>query len=325
VRRFTVRTDGTPAARPPAAATITTPTCSHRLRLIVTPARVRPGHATNVRVSDTWGLGGLSARVCATSRSSSTRCTQVRLGDGSSVRRLRPRLARTGRWTITLRSDVGRPDARRVVVDRAARPRILVTGDSMVYGIFETLARDLGPGRVVRGDPHPATGISKPALFDWLAHARRSATADATVVFLGAADGGFALRAADGRSIPCCGRAWVGEYAARAGDVMASYLHAGRGLVYWTLLPAPRSAARAEVFDAINAAARLAARRAGDGVRLIGDIADVLAPGDRYAKTIVFKGRRRLVRTPDGVHLATPGIHIASAIFIRALRRDGLL
>ena len=44
----------------------------------------------------------------------------------------------------------------------------------------------------VRSDDHIATGITKPAQFDWLARARTTSRAfrpDVTVVFLGANDG----------------------------------------------------------------------------------------------------------------------------------------
>lgn len=299
------------------------PASADRLRLIVTPAQVRPGGFANVRVSDSSRRGAISARICASSGGRSLPCTPIRLGAG--VRRVRVRLPRTGRWTIALRSVAGRTISRHVAVRRDARPRIVVTGDSMVLGVHETIARDLGRGRSVTGDPHSSTGISKPDLFDWPAHARRSEPADATVVFLGAADGGYPLVLSGGATVPCCGPAWVAEYARRIAGMMTSYLRGGRGLVYWTLLPAPRSPARAEVFRAIDAAARAAAGTFGDGVRLVGTVADVLAPQGRYTETIVFKGRRRVVRERDGIHLATAGIHIASAIIVRALRRDGLL
>jgi hypothetical protein len=325
-RRFTATTDDAGATTRTAVTTITTPSCAHRLRLIVAPAAVRPGGAANVRVSDTWRFGAVSASVCTRAGSVAQRCRRVRLGPG--VRRVRVPLAREGRWTIALRTATGQLEVRHVEARSDARPRIVVTGDSMVYGIYETLGRDLGTARSVHGDPHPATGLTSPTKFDWPKHVRASARedrADATIVFLGAADLGYPLTPPGGEPEPCCGPAWISEYARLAGGLMASYERQGRGLVYWVLLPEPRPPDRAEVFHAITAAVRRAAARFSDGVRLVSGVADVIAPHGQYHKTIVFKGRRRLVRVADGVHLATPGIHIATAILIRALRGDGLL
>ena len=98
---------------------------------------------------------------------------------------------------------------------------MLATGDSMIQIIDGDLQRRLG-GRgpiSVRSDAHISTGISKPFMFDWIAHARGSARTlhpDVTVMFLGANDGfpmgtrvgaqGVVLRAAPGCASTRAGR-----------------------------------------------------------------------------------------------------------------------
>ena len=72
----------------------------------------------------------------------------------------------------------------------------------MIFGLFETLAADLGERATVLGDAHPGRGITTPGGFlDWPAHARRSARTgrpDVTVVLVGAADAGYPLATGGG-------------------------------------------------------------------------------------------------------------------------------
>ncbi|MDX6688954.1 MAG: uncharacterized protein QOG15_411 [Solirubrobacteraceae bacterium] len=310
----------------PATSSITTRSCAHRLQMIVAPGRLRPGKAANVRVSDAWSLGGISAAVCARSGTTSAGCRTVRLrrGDATVRARVRPRSA--GRWAFTLRTRFGEQLTRRVSVRRGAHYRVLVTGDSMTYGLFEGLGSQLRTrGGQVTGDPHPATGITSPPL-DWPAHARNSASSvrpDVTIVFLGAAADAFPLTTPAGQTAQCCGRAWAAEYSRRVRGMMASYLRDGLGIVYWILLPAPRDPRRVEI-PVINGAVRTAAAQFSDGVRVIHELADVVSPGGVFHESILYRGVQRVVRAPDGIHLAKYGVRIGASILLRALRQDGI-
>jgi hypothetical protein len=51
----------------------------------------------------------------------------------------------------------------------------------------------------------------------------------------------------------------------------------------------------------------------------------MLSPDGRFHRSVVYRGRSRVVRDEDGVHLAASGIRIASDIVRAALRSDGLL
>ncbi len=325
VRTFTATSIHADATVHTATASLTTPSCAHRLHMIVVPAQVRPGQATVVRVADSWHLGGLSARICARTRAALASCRTVRPPPrGNTLSRVR--LGHAAPWTITLHTSEGQTVSRKVRTQAAARFRLLVTGDSMILNTPESVRYVLGARAFVRGDPHPATGISKPVL-DWVAHARefaRSVRPDVTFVMVGANDG-FPMTPAGGGTLTCCDEAWIGEYARRVAAMMTAYLRGGRGLVYWGLLPAPRSAALARVFDAVNAATVRAAARVGDGVTTIDRIAKIVAPGGVFHESIVYKGSRLVVREPDGIHLAPDGIHIARSTILRQLRSDGLL
>ena len=303
------------------------PAAGARLGLIVAPARILPGGRAIVRIVDTWGRGAVSARVCARTGTVPSSCHDVRLETGQVKLRKGVRLPTAGRWTITLRAAGASTIVRRTVrVAANARHRVLVTGDSMVYGIIDVLARTVRrSGGVAKGDPHPGSGITKPSVLRWPEHARASAgrdQADATVVDLGAVDSfPFILK---GERVACCGPAWVAEYVRQLRQMMSAYLRGGSALVYWVLLPAPRDPDRVASYRAINGAIAQAAATFPDGVRVV-DIGPAISPGDVYREKAMYRGRLEVIRDPDGLHLARAGIHLATEVIELAMRRDGMV
>lgn len=213
--------------------------------------------------------------------------------------------------------------ARRPAFTRLGRLRLLATGDSMIQIVDSYLEQRLGRRRgvSVRSDAHIGSGISKPAMFDWVRKARGQSSGfkpDVTVVFLGANDG-FPLAGAD-----CCEQAWVAAYARRVEAMMRSYLRGGRSYVYWLTLPTPRRASFVRIYSRVNIAIRRAAGRVGGGVRVI-DIARIFTPGGRFRQTITFRGRTINARQADGVHLSTAGASVAATLVIDRLRADRAL
>ncbi len=318
-----------PPAPTASSAAVAPPDGAHRLQMIAAPRRLQTGRLVNVWVSDAWGLGGISARVCARSATRAVGCRVVRLAAGQRKRRLRLRLPAAGRWRISLRSPVGQRLTRRVAVRRNARMRVLASGDSMMFGIVDALGGQLrgrGGATVIR-DTHGGTGITLPPLH-WPAHARqrvRAVRPDVSIVILGAATDSYPLRTPSGPTVACCGPAWVDAYTQRVRAMMATFLQDGRGLVYWVLLPPHRDPVRNANIAAVNRAIRTAAAGFVDGVRLVDEISKVLAPDGVFTASIVHRGVRRVVRrVDDGMHLATYGVRIAAAIVLRILRRDGL-
>ena len=209
----------------------------------------------------------------------------------------------------------------------AAKPRVLVTGDSMIERIAAQAERKLERKRdeanVIR-DVHAGTGITKPWRREWVDYAPFQIKRDrpqATVVMIGANDG-FPLIDDRGREVACCSRAWVDAYARLAGDMMRSYAAHGRR-VYWLTLPAPDDATRYTIYAAVNYALRQAALR-HDRVELL-DMAELFTPGYQYRRRMRVDGERVPVREPDGVHLNRTGAALAVRAIRRALRSDGVI
>jgi hypothetical protein len=329
-RRFAVTLTAPDGTTQTATDEVATPTCRARLAVALRPTRPRARRPATVQISDRWRLGAVDARVCTAQPGGvHRRCRTVRLA-ADRVRaafRFHPR--RAGRYPVTVQQPAGNR-VRRVLIVRPAtrRLRVLATGDSMIQIIDGDLQRRLGDrGPIsVRSDAHISTGISKPFMFDWVAHARGSARTlhpDVTVMFLGANDG-FPMGTRSGRRASCCGGDWVREYARRARRMMRSYARGGAGTVYWLLLPAPRGANFRAVFGPVNRALRAAAR-SFPGVVHVVDLGATFTPGGRFRQSIRWEGRTVSVRQEDGVHLNVAGASIAATLIIRRMRRDGLI
>jgi hypothetical protein len=318
--------DGTTQA---ASASLRTPSCAGRLTVALRPLRPRARRPVTVRVTDRWQQGAVQATVCTSEPGRRARqCTPLTLPAGQVQGSVRLRPRRAGRHPLTVTAFGAA--IRRVLVVRPAsrRLRLLATGDSMIQIIDGDLKRRLaGRGPIsVRSDAHISTGISKPFMFNWPAHARASARQvhpDLTVMFLGANDG-FPMGTPSGAKVPCCGEAWVREYARRARTMMRSYARRGAGTVYWLSLPTPRSPRFQAVFGPVNQALRTAAQSFPGTVRLI-DLGATFTPHGRFRARMRWHGKVRTVRQADGVHLSVAGASIATELIVRQMRRDGLV
>ena len=320
-RRFTA-TQAAPGGSPvTATAEVRTPTCAHRLRM-VGPRVVRAPVGGAAHFFDGWHLGNVDVRFCVRAPGARHSCRSVRVRPGGRKTTVRFRAARPGAYLLTASTPQQRMRRTMRANPPSGRLRILATGDSMIQVLDSFMRERAGSRRaVVRSDARISTGLSKPSLLDWRAHAREQVAGirpDATVMFIGANDG-FSMAGAE-----CCGAPWIAEYARRARAMMRTYARGGRARVYWLLLPAPRRGFFRESFPAVNAALRTAAQGLEDDVRLI-ELDEVFTPGGRYRSSMQIDGKRVRVRQSDGVHLNATGAAFAARLVIRALRRDGML
>jgi hypothetical protein len=302
---------------------VRTPACRDRLEIGL-PFRVQPGGRVRMVTRDGWGIGQLGVHVCKLEPGDKSRCRRVRLPMDTprittTFRLSRPGIARiliAGKgFHISRRIRVGKGP----IVAQPNGPRILAAGDSLMQGVDSFLTEKLGPRARVLRDVNPNSGISKPGL-DWAEHARDSAQRlrpTASIVFLGANEG-FPLRSASGASVTCCGPLWYAEYASRVRSMMLTYSRNGKADVFWLSIPVPRSVERQALQRVVNAAVLKAAENL-PRVRVV-RLDEVFTPGGVYRESMVYHGRRRVVRESDGIHLSLDGAKIAADKISQALR-----
>jgi lysophospholipase L1-like esterase len=322
-RRFVATAPATLGGTETASAEVTTGSCRRRLAASLKRRRVRAGRRIALRLRDRFGVGELGVRICTRAPAARRVCRTVTIPAGSTRVVERFRALRPGRWLVEAQVKGGRR-SRRVarVRPRRGRLRLLATGDSMIQIVDSYLKQRLGgSGRArVRSDARISTGISKPAMFDWVRHARAQAAGrpDVTVMFIGANDG-FPIG-----GVACCDQAWIQAYARRVRKMMRAYKRGRAGVIYWLTLPTPRPANFARVFGPVNEALERAAAGFRDQVRLI-DLRRTFTPDRRFHRVIRYRGRNVVARQGDGIHLSTAGASIAASLIIRALRRDRIL
>jgi hypothetical protein len=319
LRRFTATQAATDGTLEVATAEVRTPSCAHRLT-VVGPRVAKAPHDAAMHLRDRWRLGDFAVRFCVRPPGARERCRSVQMPAGRRERTVRFHAERPGGYVVTAEMPYQRVRRAMRANPQSGHLRILATGDSMIQ-IVDSFIRAGTGSATVRSDARVSTGISKPSLLDWRAHAREQAEGerpDVIVMFLGANDG-FRMAGAD-----CCGVPWIAEYARRAREMMRTYARGGRGRVYWLLLPAPRDGFFRETFPAVNAGLRQAAAGLEDDVRLI-ELDNVFTPGGRYRDSMMIDGKLVRVRQRDGVHLSTAGAKLAARVVVAALHSDRML
>jgi lysophospholipase L1-like esterase len=319
-RRTFVATETLPSAGAPpqtATATVVTPACNAQLTMSTWPQPPRVGTPLDVTLSTARAADRRTVRLCARQRSVRV-CHTATLAATPTQATLV--LRRPGVWTL---SATGRGIAIERTLHAARRPlTVLATGDSEMQILDDDIATALGARAHVFGEAHISTGLSKLAMFDWLTRAQTQAQTihpDITIMAIGANDG-FDIPGAGGASQACCGQGWIDAYAARAEQMMRSYLRTGAGRVYWFLLPTPGRADFVRVYRAVDAGFLEAAAHFPSGVHVV-DIRPIFSPGGTYRQ---FVGPVN-ARESDRIHLSAAGDQIALRFLLAQMRADGTL
>jgi hypothetical protein len=297
--------------------------CAGRFTITV-PRRVAPGELLRVRVSDTWGIGGIRPLLCVTSPEGRRSCDRIGFARAVSVASRRFRAHTRGRVLVEVRVRDRRVRSTTIAVGidggRATRepPTVVATGDSMMQGIDGFLADEMSDRATVRSDIRPGTAIGKG--LDWLKWSAAQVSKlrpSATVIAIGANEG-WPQETPAGETVECCGEPWEDEYVRRVRVMMKTYLRRGDGRVVWLTLPAAKGEAKTAIFDAVNRAIVRAGEKMPRTTVLRTDL--IFSP-DGYRETMRYNGVTVRVRQPDGIHLNVAGTAIAAKEIARVLRR----
>jgi lysophospholipase L1-like esterase len=320
-RRFVAtapKDDGTLAV---GTYSVRTMSCAGRFQISV-PRRVATGQLLRIKVSDTWGIGGIRPLLCITSPTGSRSCDRIAFAKAVAVASRKFRADVRGRLLVEVRHRDRRVKSTTVAVGIAGvrvreLPTVLATGDSMMQGVDSYLADELADRATVRSDVRPGTAIGKG--LEWLKWSTQQVTRYhpyATVLAIGPNEG-WPQQTPEGVTVECCGEEWEDEYVRRVRVMMHTYRRRGAGRVVWLTLPAPKGDRLTAIFQAVNRSIL----RAGENMPRTTIVrSDLIFSPDGFRETMRYNGVTVDVREPDGVHLNAAGTAIAAKEIARVLR-----
>lgn len=220
--------------------------------------------------------------------------------------------------TTTQNPDAGLPP---LATPTAANPlRVLEVGDSLGEDLGFQLQADLPATGVatVAMDSQGDTGLANVDYYDWMAHLETDIEAShpqIVVIFLGANDGqGFDV---NGVAQQFGTPGWISAYTERVYTMIQECNRAGARVVWVGMPPMQDPALNAEMqqLDGIY----WKETQLFHGTMYLPS-ATVLAPNGEFTFSLPNSaGESVVIRTPDGVHLTSPGAELLSQYVIKAI------
>jgi len=202
----------------------------------------------------------------------------------------------------------------------AAPLRVLEIGDSLGEDLGFQMQNDLPATGVatLAMDSKGDTGLSNVNYYDWpveLPQDIASSNPEIVVIFLGANDGqGFDV---NGEPEAFGSPAWISAYTGRVDQMIQECLHANARLIWVGMPPMQDSALNSEIQQIDSIFQQQTARYPGSFY--LSSI-PVLAPGGVFTfDATSATGQTEVIRTPDGVHLTSPGAELLSQAVITAI------
>jgi hypothetical protein len=226
--------------------------------------------------------------------------------------------ATTARSTTTTNPDGNLPALQ---TPSAADPlRVLEVGDSLGEDLGFQLETDLPATGVatLAMDSKGDTGLANVGYYDWpveLESDLASSHAQIVVIFLGANDGqGFDV---NGEPEDFGTPEWISAYTARVDQMIQESVNADARVVWVGMPPMQDSALNSEVQQIDSIFQQQIAKYPGT---LYLSSTPVLAPGGVFTFDLPDSaGQTQVIRTPDGVHLTSPGAELLSQAVISAI------
>lgn len=207
----------------------------------------------------------------------------------------------------------------------AHRLRVYMTGDSLVTdpaSSFLSLAPPSKVINVVSDDPHAATGLAQPEIFNWFDYLPQQVKLlkpNLVVITLGGNDGLDLSGSGGGQGFGSA--AWRKEYGRRVGGVMDDFISAGARVV-WLGLPITRDSDLAAHYRVINQVDSYEASLRAGYVTYVDLYSRFSTKNGQYADYLPgSNGQVVHVRGSDGIHYDTPGADIVAHMVARAIPR----
>jgi peptidoglycan DL-endopeptidase LytF len=201
--------------------------------------------------------------------------------------------------------------------------RVLEIGDSLGIDLGDRLEADLANSGLAtttmasQGD----SGLANTGFYDWPAQLSALLATDhpqIVVVLLGANDDqGLVV---DGQAVQPGTQAWAAAYAQRVDEIAQESIRAG-ARVAWVAVPPMQDVALNAFVNVVNAIDEREVD-ALPGTLFLASSSVLGGPAGAYENALPdASGASVVVRTPDGVHLTTPGAERLSSAVIAAMDR----
>ena len=202
----------------------------------------------------------------------------------------------------------------------SAPTTVVVYGDSQAQGLAASLRAGVrGGGLRLINRTKPATALSQPAAYDWVAAVRQSVAADHPAIALMMFGGNDRVpaRLADGGNLPFRTEAWLAYYRERLHQLISILTEAGANIV-WCGNPNTRDKRYADDMAYLNELYRQALPPTG---AVFVDITDVAAgPAGTYVSHGPGPdGVVQRLRTDDGIHFTAAGYDLVATRVLKAI------
>ncbi len=222
------------------------------------------------------------------------------------------------RSTTTTGPDAGLPA---LGTPTASQPlRVLEIGDSLGEDLGFRLQADLPATGVatITMDSQGDTGLSNQNFYNWPAQLQADLAAShpqIVVIFLGANDGqGFDV---NGVAEEYGSPEWISVYTERVDEMLQESNHAGDRVV-WVGMPLMQDPALSSEMTQLDSIYQQQAAKFPGTLYLSSD--PVLCPDGQFAMSVTTSsGETEVIRTPDGVHLTTPGAELLAQAVIAGI------
>jgi uncharacterized protein len=249
-----------------------------------------------------------SNAASTTTTGSSDRSSNPTAGDSTT----------TPKSTTTTDPDAGLPA---LPQPTASDPlRVLEIGDSLGEDLGFQLSTDLPATGVatVAADAVGDTGLANEGYYDWPEHLEQDIAAShpqIVVIFLGANDGqGFDV---NGAPADFGTPAWIAAYTQRVDQLLEESNQAGARVV-WVGMPPMQDPGLNSEMQQIDAIFQEQTEKFHGTLYL--PSATALAPSGQFTfQLTTSNGDQEVIRTPDGVHLTSPGAELLSQAVIHAI------
>jgi hypothetical protein len=215
----------------------------------------------------------------------------------------------------------------------AARPmKLYAGGDSLsleTAAALQAVAPKTGVINMAEPDGHLNTGLERTDVMNWFERAREveaTIKPDVSILVFGGNDNDSYMSGGPGGGFEGAvgSPGWRAEYGRRVGLMMDTLTQRKGQTLIWVGAPVAQDEALNSDMKILNQVYKAQAmKRPGSVIYLDSD--PIFAPNGSFQTSIVYQGKQRMVREPDGQHLNTDGGVVLADVIMELLEKRFVL